>query len=106
VKATSLRDWTQKIKARDYYRCRVCGQDGDAPLEAHHIIGRDTNPSLLLDTENGITLCGDCHRYIHSPLNNLTPDELSEQIYTMPKFTRTGGLGVADTKSRQRPTIL
>lgn len=84
--AKNLHDWTKKVKARDYYRCRICGQDGSSPLEAHHILSKKVNPALLLDTDNGITLCVECHSYTLSICHSrgYSPEELREQIYKIP----------------------
>ena len=40
-----------------------CGSTDD--LHAHHIKPRATHPELILDLENGRTLCYKCHKATH-----------------------------------------
>jgi 5-methylcytosine-specific restriction endonuclease McrA len=56
---TSIRN---KIKARDGYRCRLCGSS--VQLEVHHVvpISRGGHPT---DENNLVTLCHQCHLAMH-----------------------------------------
>lgn len=54
--------WRQEVKARDGYRCRMCGSRNR--LEAHHVFGRG-NQGTRHDLDNGVTLCEPHHRYAH-----------------------------------------
>ena len=55
--------WRAKVFERDGIRCVKCGTE-EGRLEAHHIIPvRDIETEqMLLDINNGITLCIKCHR--------------------------------------------
>lgn len=64
IKAQSLdyRLWREFIFKRDNYTCQICGQVG-RKLQAHHIIQVSVAPELLLDRDNGTTLCLRCHSH-------------------------------------------
>lgn len=49
--------WKEYCKIRDRV-CQLCG--GTNILQVHHIFGRG-HKNLFIDTQNGITLCRDCH---------------------------------------------
>lgn len=51
--------WRREVKERDGYVCRQCGADTN--LEIHHIKPYDKYRVLATDTDNGITLCRNCH---------------------------------------------
>jgi hypothetical protein len=55
--------WREYCFKRDYYVCQMCGAQGVA-LECHHIKPKRHFPELVLDTDNGITLCKQCHQKI------------------------------------------
>jgi len=55
--------WASLVKDRDK-KCTECGSVYD--LHAHHIKQYKTHPELRNDVNNGITLCGCCHRKWHS----------------------------------------
>lgn len=57
------REWRVKILTRDGYKCVACGSN-KRPV-AHHIDGWAGNAPLRLDTNNGATLCHDCHWDFH-----------------------------------------
>lgn len=73
-------EWRREVYERDKYTCQMCGDDRGHNLEAHHkktfseIIKdnniKSFNESLkckeLWNINNGITLCKDCHREVHS----------------------------------------
>jgi 5-methylcytosine-specific restriction endonuclease McrA len=49
------------ILKRDDNRCRVC--HSDKQLKVHHI-----EPQGSINPTNLITICGDCHEYVHKQL--------------------------------------
>lgn len=54
--------WASMVKLRDG-KCTECSSVYD--LHAHHIKSYKDNESLRYDVNNGITLCGSCHRKWH-----------------------------------------
>ena len=54
--------WASLVKDRDK-KCMECGSVYD--LHAHHIKQYKDYPELRSDVNNGITLCGSCHRNWH-----------------------------------------
>lgn len=55
--------WSSLVKLRDG-KCKECGSVYD--LHAHHIKSFKSHIELRYDVNNGITLCGVCHRKWHS----------------------------------------
>lgn len=58
------RQWRKSVFERDKYTCRACGQVG-GNLNAHHLFGYVTYPTLRFEIDNGITLCKSCHETFH-----------------------------------------
>ena len=70
---SNIKKWLELkrfILKRDKYTCKKCGknlQDDCIPiLEVHHIIPRHEAPELTYDKDNCITLCEECHTFVHS----------------------------------------
>jgi len=57
--------WRNKIYKRDNYTCKKCGNNRGGNLIAHHIYSWNDHPKLRFVTNNGITLCEDCHKNFH-----------------------------------------
>ena len=69
--------WREGVFERDEYTCQRCGEKG-GELNAHHIVpvsdiveGIESRTEILEhelfnELSNGITVCVDCHRQIHS----------------------------------------
>lgn len=63
VSGRTLAAWAIQVKERDCYTCRDCGSTEN--LDAHHIYSKKKHPELILDIDNGTTLCESCHKYEH-----------------------------------------
>lgn len=57
-------EWRQKVFERDRYTCQLTGQIGGY-MEAHHIFEKYKYPEKIFDVNNGITLTGYSHKWIH-----------------------------------------
>lgn len=60
-----------KIFERDNFKCRICGEDS-SQLHVHHLYyvsGREIHD---YDNECLVTLCKDCHNYVHQELPKMT----------------------------------
>ncbi len=55
--------WRKACLERDRYKCTDCGAPGF--LQVHHIKSISEYPDLVLDIENGKTVCVVCHEKIH-----------------------------------------
>jgi 5-methylcytosine-specific restriction protein A len=51
--------------ARDGYLCQICNSIGNQQLECHHIKPYAQYIDLRLSIDNLMTVCYDCHKYIH-----------------------------------------
>jgi len=58
-------EWRAKVFERDEFTCQNCEQVGGV-LNAHHIKPYAEYPDLRTEVPNGITLCEECHREVHS----------------------------------------
>ena len=56
------RRWKVAVVRRDK-RCVLCGTIHHR--HAHHIQDGSNHPELRFDTNNGITLCRECHKQLH-----------------------------------------
>jgi hypothetical protein len=59
------KEWRKAVYSRDGWTCRVCGTKKSGILNAHHIIPVKARPDLILDINNGLTVCKPCHKIIH-----------------------------------------
>lgn len=59
-----LAKWRKKVYKRDKYTCQKCGNIG-IELHAHHVKELAKFPDLVLDVNNGVTVCVPCHEKIH-----------------------------------------
>ena len=59
-----MKKWRLDIFKQDNYTCQRCLERG-GKLHAHHIIPFAIAQEERLRLDNGATLCGECHRYIH-----------------------------------------
>lgn len=55
--------WQKAVYKRDNYTCKMCNST-TKKLNANHIRKFSDYPEIRFDTNNGITLCVDCHKII------------------------------------------
>lgn len=55
--------WRNEVLTRDHYICRQCGSQEEP--HAHHIKLWAESEELRFETDNGLTLCVDCHERLH-----------------------------------------
>ena len=60
-KSKRYKEWAYKIKVRDDYTCRMCGERG-GKLHADHVKPFSIYSELRFDLNNGQTLCKPCHK--------------------------------------------
>ena len=58
-------NWRLAVLRRDKNTCAMCGVSG-CKVEAHHILAIKGRPDLMLDIDNGETLCIPCHKFAHA----------------------------------------
>lgn len=61
---SKYRKWRKKCLARDNFTCQICGKHG-GQLNVHHINNFTEFKELRYKTNNGITLCENCHQEFH-----------------------------------------
>ncbi len=67
------KQWKTSVFERDNYTCQICKDNKGGNLNAHHILRWSKFKSLRFTLANGITLCKDCHKVIHSKKYNDQP---------------------------------
>jgi hypothetical protein len=63
-KRENLSSWKKQVLRRDGFLCKNCGSDDN--LCTHHIESYSIAIDLRNDPDNGVTLCVDCHKALHS----------------------------------------
>lgn len=65
------REFLRSVMARDGYRCRKCAKPKTFPksLHVHHVRPWAGNEGARLDPSNAVTLCRECHSWVHSRNN-------------------------------------
>lgn len=58
--------WRKKVYERDGYTCQKCKNNSGGNLVAHHIYSWAYYPKMRYITNNGITLCQNCHKNFHN----------------------------------------
>jgi len=57
-----LNRWSGLVRARDGYRCMVCGKVCKKTTQAHHVYAKNEHPDKAYDLSNGATVCEDHHQ--------------------------------------------
>lgn len=72
----------EQVLKLDNYTCQICGKNPkdnpDVILECHHIIPQKMDPRFSGDVDNCITLCKDCHIFVHTELPGCSIVDLRE----------------------------
>ena len=71
-----LNEWSKMVRERDNYTCQRCGKPGNI---AHHIKPKKAYPLLMLDIDNGICVCEDCHYNFFHKLEGCGLQELANK---------------------------
>lgn len=66
------REWSNNVKNRDKWTCRIADVKCNGRLEAHHILSWSEFPELRYQINNGITLC-----HTHHPRTRVEEKRLS-----------------------------
>jgi hypothetical protein len=74
--------WQKEVYKKFHYTCQVCNQHIKQDGAAHHLYNYKDNPELRLEVDNGILMCGSCHREFHSIYTNKnnTPEQFEEYV--------------------------
>lgn len=67
------REWKNHVIACAEYRCKKCGKIIDRGI-AHHIKPVSQHPLESMDINNGLYLCKDCHKIVHSNVGSRSID--------------------------------
>jgi hypothetical protein len=66
--SAAFREWRNAIFNRDDYTCQQCGARSKAgqpiTIYPHHIKSFTYYPELRFDINNGLTVCGECHKLL------------------------------------------
>jgi DNA-directed RNA polymerase subunit RPC12/RpoP len=62
--SAAYRKWRNGVLATDNNKCTYCSSP--EKLEAHHLDLFSKNKAARFDPDNGVTLCYDCHKDVHS----------------------------------------
>lgn len=72
------RGWSNLVKKRDGWKCKINNKDCNGNLEAHHILSWREYPELRYEINNGITLC-----QTHHPRKRIEEARLSPYFQTL-----------------------
>ena len=67
---SELRQWRERVLARDGHRCRICGRTDD--VEVHHLLSYLKYPELGAVDDNGVVLCPWCHTRLDGFAQDMT----------------------------------
>jgi 5-methylcytosine-specific restriction endonuclease McrA len=67
-------EWRINVWKRDFFTCKKCLKIGK-DLNAHHINSWVDNVDDRYSIDNGVTLCGDCHKNLHKIYGQKTNEQ-------------------------------
>lgn len=75
-------EWRLEVYKRDKYTCQCCKQSKSGHLNAHHLNGYNWDKENRYNTNNGVTLCEDCHKEFHKLYGkgNNTKEQFEEYL--------------------------
>tara|TARA_R110001632_G_scaffold128220_3_gene242132 strand:- start:535 stop:879 length:345 start_codon:yes stop_codon:yes gene_type:complete len=82
-------DILYKFKSKNQFKCKHTECLNKSKIkDVHHILPRNSHPQLLLDYNNLIVLCRDCHKSIHSQFGYKNLSENNEYLKLMQIFQK------------------
>ncbi|MGY5873860.1 MAG: HNH endonuclease signature motif containing protein [Candidatus Thorarchaeota archaeon] len=79
--SVEFKQWRWDVFVRDGFQCQMCNKASEGDLNAHHIVPLSQNVELACCLDNGISLCVECHRQVHS----------KESAHELPRFQKAMG---------------
>lgn len=67
---SQYQQWRVSVFKRDNYTCQNCGDSQGSNLVAHHVKPWAVYLELRYELDNGLTLCQDCHKRVHSKIRS------------------------------------
>jgi len=76
---SEYREWRKNVLERDNYKCLVCKNGMN--LHAHHLKNYRDYPELVIQIDNGATVCKKCHIKFHGKYGRMKNNEMQFQEY-------------------------
>ena len=81
---TNYLNWRRKVKKRDKWICQICGSKNR--LNAHHIFSFTDYQKLRYDTNNGMTICWECHERKYFKELHKNKSLINDPVETLPEM--------------------
>lgn len=99
------KDWQAAVRERDGRLCQRCGVF-EEHIHTHHIALRSQRPDLKHVVDNGICLCGSCHRWVHAhPKEAKVGGFISDERYGI-KMLEQQAANISRAKDRGRHQVV
>jgi len=59
------KEWRKNVLKRDFYTCIICKNNDEKKLQVHHLNSYSDYKDDRYNTDNGVTLCKNCHSSYH-----------------------------------------
>lgn len=91
----------EKVKERDNYKCRLCGNNGSdgMDLNVHHLTPRSSGGNHT--AHNLITVCESCHHFLHANPQIIIKQRLNIKRSALESTRKGRPKGVKDSKPRR-----